>query len=443
MRHRGHPFRIAHCALCIAFAASAAGAATVTLLQNDAENDPAYCFSFGDHWSDGQPPSPGNDYYADAKTIRVYAPANSVFAGDSLTQNSESGKGSYLRLHGASVTFTNYVKSGAGNLYVCNNFGTTAYLRGRIRLGAGTTYFYSGESYTERVEAEIEGGGAMVIQHASSANIASTFWLLGLNTNFTGRLVMNCNVDNSLRYAKVCFNDPRSLGGPMAAWTFNGHSLCNYTRLTPHTSMTLDRVNCGLYVQGQPSYVCWSGQTQTLLERITWNGTLKIIGGGRFALGGDAPFFETDGGTTPKSGKNVLHIDNGILVPKSSEAFQGVNVRFAAGKGVEMAVPAASGSGLGRYGMRNTLVDTPFTLDDGVLRVTIVEDAQSPRRHGAALIPICTVTPAAAAALRGNIEIVSEPYGVKDVAIREKINGDGSVTFVAVLGVGRTVVILC
>ena len=184
----------------------------------------------------------------------------------------------------------------------------------------------------------------------------------------------------------------------------------------------------------------------------SWNGTLRLFGGnpanpGRFRLGGEAPFFTTDGGTTPVDGKNKLWVNVATLVPLSSEVFQGVNVDFSANMGVEITVPELSDSGLGRYGMHNTLIDNPFTFADEQLKVTIVDPNGSATPsvqtgRSKVIVPICTVNATAAESLRGKINLASLPYPVVDKSIEEVTNQDGSITFRARLTMsGMSIVI--
>ena len=135
------------------------------------------------------------------------------------------------------------------------------------------------------------------------------------------------------------------------------------------------------------------------------------------------------------------------LVPLSSEVFQGVNVDFSANMGVEITVPELSDSGLGRYGMHNTLIDNPFTFADEQLKVTIVDPNGSATPsvqtgRSKVIVPICTVNATAAESLRGKINLASLPYPVVDKSIEEVTNQDGSITFRARLAMsGMSIVI--
>ena len=320
---------------------------------------------------------------------------------------------------------------------------------------ANPLIFSEGPNRLFGVIAEIEGSGRVDFMHTGTSRKPVTFWLGTSNRNFTGRInfysAHPAYTDWSI-CAKIGFTTVDALGGPMKSWTYNGHMLAHYSQLEPSGGPhTLNRKNCGLFVNGSGTIVVPGGGF-TLLERITWNGTLRLFGGnaanpGRFKLGGEAPFFTTDGGTTPVDGKNKLWVNVATLVPLSSEVFQGVNVDFSANMGVEIAVPELSDSGLGRYGMHNTLIDNPFTFADEQLKVTIVDPNGSATPsvqtgRGKVIVPICTVNATAAESLRGKICLASLPYPVVAKSIEEVTNQDGSITFRAKLIVRGTRIII-
>lgn len=424
----------------------------VTLNTSDTSGDHStFAFGHGDHWSDGEAPSSDKDYFADGKTIYAYTDAGSTFKGHVLAMRggtfslSESVTIPEFRTVG---TFSNVHISGGGKN-----------LSGHITHNPDTTnplIFSEGANRTFGLFAEIEGNGRVDFMHTGTSRKPVTFWLGTANRNFTGRMCFYSAHSGYTAWsicAKIGFTTVDALGGPMKSWTYNGHTLQHYSQLEPSGGPhSLNRPNCGLFVDGNGTIVA-PGAGFTLLERITWNGCLRLFGGnaanpGRFKLGGEAPFFTTDGGTTPVDGKNKLWVNVATLVPLSSEVFQGVNVDFSANMGVEITVPELSDSGLGRYGMHNTLIDNPFTFVDEKLKVTIVDPNGATKPsvqtgHGKVLVPICTVNATAAAALRGKIRLASQPYpGVAYQTIEEVANQDGSITFRAKLSMGGLVIVV-
>ena len=422
----------------------------VTLDTSDTSGDHStFAFGHGDHWSDGLDPSPDKDYYANGKTLYAYTDAGSTFAGHVLAM-----QGGTFSLS-ESVTINDFRTVGTfNNVHISGNGKN---LSGHITHSPDTPnplIFSEGANRTFGLFAQIEGKGEVDFMHTGNSRKPVTFWLPTANTNFSGRIkffsAQPAYTDWSI-CAKIGFTTVDAFGGPMKSWTYNGHTLQHYSQLEPNGGPhTLDRPNCGLFVDGNGTIVA-PGVGITLLERITWNGCLRLFGGnaanpGRFKLGGEAPFFTTDGGTTPVAGKNRLWVNVAILVPLSSEVFQGVNVDFSANMGVEITVPERSDSGLGRYGMHNTLIDNPFTFADDKLKVTIVDPngATSPSvqtGRGKVIVPICTVNATAAETLRGKINLASQPYAnVIGQCIEEVTNQDGSITFRAKLITSGTII---
>ena len=416
----------------------------VSLDTSDSGDRATGAFAHGDCWSDGQDPSSDKDYFVDGKAVYGYADAGGTFGGHVLAMRG----GTFLLTD--SVTIPDFRTVGTfGNVHISGNGKN---LSGHITHNPDTTnplIFSEGANRLFGVIAQIEGNGMVDFMHSGNSWKPVTFILPTANPNFTGRIRFYSAHSAYTTWSicgKISFSTAEALGGPMKSWTYNGHTLEHYSQLEPGGGLTLNRPNCGLFVNGNGTIVVGDF---TLLERITWNGCLRIFGAnaanpGKFKLGGEAPFFTTDGGTTPVDGKNKLWVNVATLVPLSSEVFQGVNVDFSANMGVEIAVPELSDSGLGRYGMHNTLIDNPFTFADEQLKVSIVDpngsatpSVQTRRGKVKVTVPICTVNATAAATLRGKINLVSQPYPNANIRYIEEVeNQDGSITFRAKLIAG-------
>ena len=419
----------------------------VVTLTSDADDPATSAFAHGNGWSDGLAPSPDKDYFVDGKAIWGYPDAGNPFGGHVLAMRG----GTFLL--NDTVNIPDFRTVGTfDNVHIAGN-GKNFYGHITHNPDAENPLIFSeGANRTFGLFAEIEGNGRVDFMHTGASRKPVTFWLGGTaNTNFTGRInfysAHPAYTDWSI-CAKIGFTNADALGGPMKSWTYNGHMLAHYSQLEPSGGPhTLNRKNCGLFVNGTGTIVA----PLTLLERITWNGTLRLFGGnaanpGKFKLGGEAPFFTTDGGTTPVAGNNRLWVNVATLVPLSSEVFQGVNVDFSANMGVEITVPELSDSGLGRYGMHNTLIDNPFTFADEQLKVSIVDPNGATKPsvqvgRASVIVPICTVNATAAESLRGKIRLVSLPYVVSSQSIEEVPNQDGSITFRAKLGIGGMTII--
>jgi hypothetical protein len=149
-------------------------------------------------------------------------------------------------------------------------------------------------------------------------------------------------------------------------------------------------------------------------QRFTWNGRLTKKGEGTLAIGGEAPFFGTNGGAVPNEGFNTLAVVGGNLRALSSEAFEGVALSFASGTGLEIAIPADGRETICDYGVKNTLIDNPIVFADAKLPVRILTPGGSRERPaGLRRVAILTVKTAAASALglcTDSFELVNRPY---------------------------------
>ena len=421
----------------------------VTLATSDSGDRTTGAFAHGNLWSDGLAPTSDKDYFVDDKAVYGFADAGATFGGHTLAMRG----GTFVLSD--SVAIPDFRTVGTFSLVHISGNGQN--LSGHITHNPDTTnplIFSEGADRRFGVIAEIEGSGLVDFMHSGNRWRPVTFILPTANPNFSGRIRFYSAHPAYTTWSicgKISFSTAEALGGPMKSWTYNGHTLEHYSQLELYSGLTLNRLNCGLFVNGNGTIVAPGGGF-TLLERITWNGCLRLFGGntanpGQFKLGGEAPFFTTDGGTTPEAGKNRLWVNVATLVPLSSEVFQGVNVDFSANMGVEITVPELSDSGLGRYGMHNTLIDNPFTFADEQLKVTIVDPNGSATPsvqtgRGKVIVPICTVNATAAESLRGKICLASLPYPVGDQSIEEVTNQDGSITFRAKLIVCGTRIII-
>ena len=381
-------------------------------------------FIFGNRWSDGNPPDRDNCYYSYNVQQRAYT---NHFPGRVLAR-----RGGSLRIQVREVTIDDLRVIGTGNatsMELSNFSGNDATLNGHIHLQRANDSLqlcgHSGKTFT--VASEIDGSSKMVIKWTDGGGgDTKTVSLVAINDFYTGVISSDCSDASDTKHCVLGFADGRSLGGAMPSWTYNGHTLGNYLYLSPLATTTLERENCGIFVDGVARVVCNDGIMLTVKERTTWNGELKKLGAGTLAWGGDAPYFTTDGGTTPVADKNVLIIAEGTLRPASSEAFRGVAVTIAEGAGIGVEVQADATSDLVKYGMDLRPAGSSLTIEAASL--TPVVSVPTGVR-GTLTAAICTVPAASASALRGKLcapNMLSEGFSVE---LFERTNEDTSVTF--------------
>lgn len=398
-------------------------------------------FVSGANWADNTLPSVTNSYLSEGGQQRAYG---SVFPGRVLARMRGA-----LSLQGANVEIDDFriIGTAEDGMIIYNFAGNEATLSGHLHLLSVNNYArLCGHGGTLTIASEIDGPGRMNIRWSNHATPPSnskkvcTVKLLGMNDYYTGKIwadhVTSSSKDGTTYtytmsdegyHCVLQFADGRSLGGAMPSWAYNGHTLGDYLYLTPLATTTLERENCGIFVDGFARVVCNDGITFTVKEKTTWNGELKKLGAGTLAWGGAAPSFTTDGGTTPVADKNSLIIAEGTLQPASSEAFRGVAVTIAEGARIGVEVQADATSDLVKYGMDLRPAGSSLTIEAASL--TPVVSVPTGVR-GTLTAAICTVSSEAAETMRGKLNTSSYPP-VGSVCIQgfERPNDDGSVTF--------------
>jgi hypothetical protein len=287
---------------------------------------------------------------------------------------------------------------------------STHQLKGRMKIvndGDSSSSRLFLRAYLSRawdVQAEVSGRGLMYLY--ASPNGSGTipqgyFRLTGLNTNYHGRILVAC--DNPLlngaanRRSRLFIGDARNLGGACATWTYNALELGNYSELHVTESLTLDEPTRGIAMAGaNAAFDVKDGVVFTCRERITYNGTMVKKGAGELALGGERPYFTSNGNTTPATGKNVLDIREGTLRPVSAVAFQGLSVVLTNAV-LALDVPASNDDGdIGQFGMLNTESEIPFILPSSGIKPVLRKTSGSSECANGIIVPICTVSSSAA-----------------------------------------------
>ncbi|MBR6588025.1 MAG: hypothetical protein IKK82_11470 [Kiritimatiellae bacterium] len=386
----------------------------VTNTVKDDSTDADSSFISKANWSDGADPGPDRDYYT-TKIIYAYSSSSTeelTFPGHSLAV-----KGGHLLLRAKSkkVRIKDYRVIGSVNR-IGNYIGGVFNLAGRIYVDpSATNQFRVQDGGTIALESEVWGSGTVEIMKLK-ADTKGYVDLKGMNTNFTGKICLNGSDDvvNDEYCGFVSVSDSSSLGAPLDFWTYDALNIRAYSHLVITNSMVLETPNRGIYVSGPAYFNVSKDAVLAVTQRFTWNGRLTKKGEGTLAIGGEAPFFGTDGGAVPNEGFNTLAVVGGNLRALSSEAFEGVALSFASGTGLEIAIPADGRETICDYGVKNTLIDNPIVFADAKLPVRILTPGGSRERPaGLRRVAILTVKTAAASSLglcTDSFELVNRPY---------------------------------
>lgn len=416
-------------------------------------------------WSNSANPQKGFDYLNNGYTMRSTRNTSTgyKFAGDSLSFSAAtfammSGGVTIddMRLFG-NVEINNLNSGAYGS--VADSFTTgptsTHQLKGRMKIvndGDSSSSRLFLRAYLSRawdVQAEVSGRGLMYLY--ASPNGSGTipqgyFRLTGLNTNYHGRILVAC--DNPLlngaanRRSRLFIGDARNLGGACATWTYNALELGNYSELHITESLALNEPTRGIAMAGaNAAFDVKDGVVFTCRERITYNGTMVKKGAGELALGGERPYFTSNGNTTPATGKNVLDIREGTLRPVSAVAFQGLSVVLTNAV-LALDVPASNDdSDIGTFGMLNTESAIPFVLPSSGIKLILRRTPESSECANVVIVPICTVSLTASRALEGKFLAPKSPFAGYNCTVVKIENADGTVTFAAKFVQGLCIIV--
>lgn len=244
------------------------------------------------------------------------------------------------------------------------------------------------------------------------------FMLDGFNTNFTGKISLSTGeirpaYHNFASFFPTLFlRDGRNLGGARPTFDPRALTISTLARLsvTNNASVTLeDGLNRGVYIKDTGRFHVAGTGMLNVKWPLLLTGKMWKEGTGTLILGGELKHEATIGGSltdVPRAGSNLFEVAAGTVKIAHANALAGVETTIKAGASLKLAFDPANAD-LTAYGIRNTTVDTPFTLDasfGGKLPLTLdTADGPSPeaRIFTNALV---TVNTTAAATVRDMIE---------------------------------------
>ena len=402
------------------------------------------------NWPNGAEATTEFDYLSQY-TIRTPASvASARFPGHSLVFKSTSGQVSHLALRCPVVEIPDLRIDLSANHFELdfysggdtstNSFaplGTIA-VKGNLKILSDSAkskklYLYPGKKRLIRIDSNISGNGNIDARLAvDEAGECCHVELAGDNSKWAGICYLTKKPTDDASYSCLLFREAKNMGGAMESFTWKALHLGNSGRLHPLQSVTLSEPTRGVYVAGKNCRVEVEGEIEfTLLQRISYEGTLTKTGTGTFALGGGKPLFAGSETLPPTEGKNRLVIAEGSFTPMSSEAFDGVSVSFAEGTRIALRIPDDFENGIGRWGMALTNAVSSLELPESGVSVSIPETPPPSMRSFR--LPVCTVRADSAAGLRGKLVLAKRyPYPHHISTLVETENADGTVTFAVV-----------
>ena len=302
--------------------------------------------------------------------------------------------------------------------------------------GKATVKFRSGADRTSYIDAELSGPANLTLtgtkDAGASTSASAIFVLNGVNSNFTGRLTVANEQDDSAANTTLRVSDVRSLGGARSSFAYNALTLLNYSKLRVDADLNFAEPTRGFYASGTNTVtIPNAAHTFAFASQATLNGTLVKEGAGTLALGGMLKFSSSQS-DTPVADMNVLQVAAGRIRPASKGGADGLTIAFASGTGIVLAPLSETNADVVRYGLYNVKWAVPFdlTATDGKLDVALDLPADSDEIPASFSFGVCTVQSDAAGALIGNINLPS--LGSRVLSIDPISNGDNTVTFKAV-----------
>ena len=285
-------------------------------------------FDTAGHWSSGQAPSVGNNYFSAGFTIRTTTGATPLFfKGDSLTiTNSATAAFPYVGLalkgdNGDVATVTNLImqtNSGIGN--ISNSGGATDWIAGNISVqGPVTMSDVNSAPRWIGISATLSGSGA--ITNACLVIYGAN------NSSFTGPLIAVFSPSSEM--GAIIVTNEAAMGGNPAS--FNAAQLeLNRGILRAQGSFALDHSNAGITIDsGGGIFDIASAQSLTNYEPIAGSGTFSFTNSGTFVDFGSAASFT-----------GTLAINNGTFILGSGGSLAAANT-IAPASGATFDVTAA------------------------------------------------------------------------------------------------------
>lgn len=267
-------------------------------------------------------------------------------------------------------------------------------------------------------KAALTGSGHLKFRaNQGSSNPGGTIVLQGLSTNFFGKITISSGSWDATKLTAsvnecVRVSDARQLGGELAAFTADALKLENWGTLEATDDVDFSTANRGVTIGNYGQVRVASGKTLTIGNKVTLNGELRKADTGTLAFGAAA-----DAG----SGAGLV-VDAGAIQANVATAFAGVDVSFA--NGTALIVDTTKD-----FGAKG--VDLSGAATAVKVRLGFAADETE---HGLSAYPLCTVP--------DGVTVTAARPKRHFVKLTTKSNGDGTVTYLADVGVTGEAIIL-
>lgn len=267
-------------------------------------------------------------------------------------------------------------------------------------------------------KAALTGSGHLKFRaNQGSSNPGGTIVLAGLSTNFLGKITISSGSWDATKLTAsvnecVKVSDARQLGGALDAFTADALALNNWGTLEATDDVDFSTANRGVTVGNYGQMRVASGKTLTIGNKVTLDGELHKAGAGTLAFGA-----AVEAGAGAK-----LVVDAGAVRADAATALKDVDVSFANGT----ALVVDTTKDFGAKGVDLSGVTTAARIQLGF--------AADETEHELAAYPLCTVR-------EGVTVTVARPRR-HFLKLSTRSNGDGTVTYLADVGVTGAAIIL-
>ena len=295
-----------------------------------------------------------------------------------------------------------------------------------------TIYVFA--SLTLTVDADLCGNGDLLLHNHNDQQ--GTVALSHINTNFHGRLSIQQKSDWKTKYLfTAVLNDARNFGGAytMSTNTYNAITFAYFPNLSVTNDVAFTEPTRNMQILKGAKFTVNAGKTLTLANQVTYAGELVKAGAGTLELSGTTRFIDGAAATAPVATTNMLTVSAGALKVSAKDAAKGLAVSFA--EGTKLIIPADS-----EYGYCNTTWDAPLTINTTSGKLPVEVEMTGNEGTGDITVPICTFNATAAADIPETAFKVlraSNKFRQKG-PVTKRTNGDGSVTYLATLGLVGT-----
>ena len=396
---------------------------------------PASGETAADYWSDGELPHDGADYLI-SKTFFITGKGYPyTFPGDSCTVQDGVQFGLYANMR--SLTFNDL--SFIDGVIVRPLNDATYHLSGKLSLLKGAANKpalvncanYPDQSLT--IYSEIDGDNDIVFRRFGEtlSTERAEVTLTGMNTNYTGRIIVNAAADenagasmsstlDAANTLTLHITDARNLGGALSAFDADSLVVSNKCRLAVDAATTFSETTRGWHFPADAYLRINSGVTATCANTLTVGGELVKEGTGTLRLSA-RPVVE--------NASARLTVSAGDLAVSATDALNGLPVALASGS--FLVIDREAGDAAFKEKGLN-LAGVSISSADAKVPVRFTFDAESlDAAQQCHSFPVMTYPSTQSAAVVSTYEF-KKPDEVKGMGYAlemvERDNGDGTVT---------------